>query len=583
MPDPAAGPWCLCAALSTPVVVTDAAYRIVFFNRSAESQWELPGGSAIGGDVWAALRIAPPCGTSPARWLEETVGPGLDLGTPIPCLTAAPDGITREVRLCGLRVLRGGSSYVVLSVGPPPGEAAPVGGDPEWALRDPLTGLYNLHRWRREFARWDARAGTVLLLDLDDLKEINDLYGHQVGDRALATSGRAFADHAPPGALAVRYGGDEFLLVCEESDPGRAASMAERIAHSAADEAQEVGLPLPLRLSYGLARYEAGALQRAVHQADEAMYERKGVLLRGSGAGRIVLTRSGRERVRMPGADPTPQPSRGEEPRFGPDWDLYFRQAFARAVDHAREFVAFVQPDPGMAVVEVGAGSGRITFDGGLAERIGLGGQLLVTDPSVAQIEVARRRAESLGLTWLRFLQAPVEDLPLAAGTVDLVLGSTFLHFTDPAVALRAMARVVRPGGAVAVNAPVRFRWGPAWEEILAPVREERALHGLPMRGFLPERDEVEAAFAGAGLTIERGDIVAGERADCPSAEIALQIVRQATLVRLMLRGVPAERHAPVEDAVETRLRGVFAGGVSPDDVAGWSDTLSLLGRRSAC
>lgn len=59
----------------------------------------------------------------------------------------------------------------------------------------------------------------------------------------------------------------------------------------------------------------------------------------------------------------------------------YFRTCYALALEQAREFVAFVDPEPGSAVVEVGAVSGRVTCHGGLAERIGRQGRLLVTDP----------------------------------------------------------------------------------------------------------------------------------------------------------------------------------------------------------
>jgi len=48
-------------------------------------------------------------------------------------------------------------------------------------------------------------------------------------------------------------------------------------------------------------------------------------------------------------------------------------------------------------------------------------------------LQVARQRAEGLGLTWVRFLVLPVEDMSTASNSVDLVLGSTFVHFTDAA------------------------------------------------------------------------------------------------------------------------------------------------------
>jgi len=151
------------------------------------------------------------------------------------------------------------------------------------------------------------------------------------------------------------------------------------------------------------------------------------------------------------------------------------------------EFVEFVAPQRGAATVEVGAGSGRIAFDGGLADRIGPQGQLLLTDPSPAQLGVARKRAAAIGASWVRFLLAPAEHLPLASNGPDLVLGAVFLHFTDAATALRSMARVARPGGSVALNAGLPATWGPGWQAGFEPIRQALAQRGLPFRDiFLP-------------------------------------------------------------------------------------------------
>jgi len=208
-------------------------------------------------------------------------------------------------------------------------------------------------------------------------------------------------------------------------------------------------------------------------------------------------------------------------------------------------------------VVEVGAGSGRITFDGGLAQSVGPSGQLLVTDPSAAQLQVARRRAQDLGLDWVRFLQAPVEHLPLASGTVDLVLGSTFLHFTDPGVTLKAMARLVRPGRRVAVNAILNFRLGDGWAWAMEAVAEDLRTRGLPF-DFLPSQAAMEAAFTGAGLQIDRVEATQDERFEYPNAEVALGGTRQVGLVRLYLHGAPDDRVRALEQVFEQRMREGF-------------------------
>jgi len=226
----------------------------------------------------------------------------------------------------------------------------------------------------------------------------------------------------------------------------------------------------------------------------------------------------------------------------------------------------------------VAAGSGRITFDGGLAARVGPEGQLLLTDPSAAQIQNARKHAHELGLDWVRLLQAPVEDLPLASGTVDLVLGSTFLHFTDPAVAIKAMARLVRPGGRVAVHAIAETVMGDGWQWALEPVREEPRTRGLSLRELFASQAELEQAFAGASLQL---DAVVESRetlATIPSVEIAIGMLRQAGLVALYLRGVPVERQRAVDALFAGRLRERFGeSGMDWSWGSGWS---SLAGHK---
>jgi SAM-dependent methyltransferase len=244
---------------------------------------------------------------------------------------------------------------------------------------------------------------------------------------------------------------------------------------------------------------------------------------------------------------------------FRPEFEEYLRAQYARAVAQAKEFVDFVDPEPGAAVLEVGAGSGRITFDGGLAQRVGPTGQVLLTDPNVAQLHAALRRAAALGLSWVRALRAPAEELPLATGTADLVLGAFFLHFTDRQRALAEMARVVRPGGRVALSTALQHPWPAAWWEVLGPVREELLGRGLALHPYLPSAPELLGQLERSGLVVERQTTVGPEVMECPSADLAIVYARQMSLVRLLLRQVPAARHGPVGEAVEQRLRDVFA------------------------
>ena len=538
--------------LPVPVCLVDGECRLVDMNRSALSFWRVEPGDVLGQPAIPTLGIVPPDGEGDA-W-RRISPPGAH--PRLPCRIATPDGQVRQVSVL----------YTPLNGTTPPlgalfiiegSMAAVLSGVPDWAFRDPVTGLGNRHLWEREAAAWSSRSGCVVFLDLDDLKEVNDLHGHVAGDRLLAATGQALVSIVPSGALTVRYGGDEFVAVLP--DPGEAAAEAwareavRRVAAASAD------LPIVPRLSHGVAVFGPGGLQRAVQRADDVLYERKGVLLSAASGGRLILTREGRAAVRGPGDDRVQRRPGAFSTGFGPEFEDYLRAQYARAMEQAQEFVAFVDPEPGSAVVEVGAGSGRITFDGGLADRIGLRGQLLVTDPSSAQLLEARKHAEERGLDWVRFVKAPAEELPLASDTADLALGALFLQFTDPTSALREVARVVRRGGVVAISAGIAFPWPPVWFDILAPVREELDRHGLPLRHFFTTEDDLRAHVRGTGLNIERCRVVGPEDLDFPHVETALAFWRQNGLVRLLLRGVPAEHIQTAQQAFESRLREVFA------------------------
>lgn len=543
--------------LPVPVCLVDGDGRLRAVNRAARRMWAgLDAEDLLGHPAMPALGIVPSGGSADAWTLLSAPGTLQQLD----CRISTPDGQVRQVSLI----------YAPLEVGDPAlaalffvdgDDAAALAGVPDWALQDPVTGLGNRHRWEREGAAWSERSGCVAFFDLDDLKEVNDLHGHVAGDRMLAAVGSALASRIPPDALAVRYGGDEFVVLLPWGELAAVEEWAAEAVRHVAAAASSVHLPLVPRLSHGVAAFGPGELRAAVQQADDALYERKGVLLRAGGGGRIILTREGRSLMR------SGETARGEPPPgsfgagFGSEFDGYFRAAFARSRLQAEHFIDFVAPREGDAVVEVGAGAGRITLDGGLARRVGPSGQVLATDPSSAQLEQARQRAGAEGLEWVRFLRAAAEELPVASATADLVLGSTFLHFTDPPRALREMARVIRPGGRLALQQPLNFPWTDLWGWVLEPLRTEAERHGVPLRHLMPDEEELRAHLAGTGLTLEAWREGGPDHMDLPGAEVAVVFWRQATLVAVLLRGVPAERQRAAQEAFEARIRQAFARG----------------------
>ena len=533
------------------VCLVDGECRILDLNPEAEVFWGLDAESVQGQPAMEALGIVPSSGGTDA-WTRLS-GPGAR--PRIDCRITTPDGTVQPAVVIYIPLNRAAArigALIVLNTN----MADAVSDMLEWAFQDPVTGLGNRHLWEREAKTWAARSGCVVFLDMDDLKEVNDLYGHVVGDRLLAAVGKALAEIAPPDALTVRYGGDEFVVLLPEPAPGAAESWAqEAVRHVGAVSAD---VPMIPRLSHGVASFRPGGLREAVQRADDVLYERKGVLLPAPSGGRIILTREGRSGLRGPGDDRA-QPRPGVfGASFGPEFEAYFHAQYARAADQAGEFVAFVEPEPGAAVVEVGAGSGRISFDGGLANRIGSSGQLLLTDPSGSQLLVARKHAEEQGLDWVRFLRAPAEELPLASDTADLVVGAIFLHFTDPARAIREMKRVVRPGGRLAICAGREFDWPRLLLEALGPVRRELAAAGLPFRHHFLKPGDLVGLVDSAGLQVQRVSETGPDAWESPSAEIAVMGWRQLGLVPLLLRGIPQGRIAALQAEFENKLRADF-------------------------
>jgi diguanylate cyclase (GGDEF)-like protein/PAS domain S-box-containing protein len=157
------------------------------------------------------------------------------------------------------------------------------------ALHDTLTHLPNraLFLDRLEIAlRRGERDGSpvsVLFLDVDHFKAINDARGHEVGDGVLMAMAKRLAALVRPGDTAARFGGDEFTILCEGADANEARLVAERIA-----EASEAPITLPnhsdvhLRASIGIATAVSSAMtaDMLLRDADMAMYAAKGTDVR---------------------------------------------------------------------------------------------------------------------------------------------------------------------------------------------------------------------------------------------------------------------------------------------------------------
>jgi two-component system, cell cycle response regulator len=154
------------------------------------------------------------------------------------------------------------------------------------SISDGLTGLFN-HRHLHEIladeyerSRRTEKPMSVVMLDLDRFKEVNDTYGHQAGDRVLEELAAILRECAREIDKLGRYGGEEFMAILPDSDPEAGAVFAERVRELVENQQFDIQADEPLRMtiSAGVASYPAHGAdspRRLVHQADLALYSAK--------------------------------------------------------------------------------------------------------------------------------------------------------------------------------------------------------------------------------------------------------------------------------------------------------------------
>jgi diguanylate cyclase (GGDEF)-like protein len=162
-------------------------------------------------------------------------------------------------------------------------------------LEDPMTCVGNRRLWERSLAAEVDRAVharmplSVLMIDLDHFKSINDAHGHSCGDRALSLVARVLRETCRSRDVAVRLGGDEFAVLLPRTRLLEARVVAERVRSEIARQRGELGAPLSslLTVSVGVADLEGVAepTPRALFEsADRALY-----LAKSAGRDRIEV------------------------------------------------------------------------------------------------------------------------------------------------------------------------------------------------------------------------------------------------------------------------------------------------------
>ena len=145
------------------------------------------------------------------------------------------------------------------------------------AHTDPLTGLMNRRSLEVEvhaLAEHDLPY-TVAFGDLDHFKQLNDVYGHDAGDRALRLFARVLRDSVRPNDILARYGGEEFVIVIPECSVAETVSVVDRLREKLA-AAQHGGTVPPFTVSFGVASAPLGTpFDETLTLADRALLDAK--------------------------------------------------------------------------------------------------------------------------------------------------------------------------------------------------------------------------------------------------------------------------------------------------------------------
>ncbi|MDL0432288.1 diguanylate cyclase [Marinobacter sp. TBZ242] len=150
------------------------------------------------------------------------------------------------------------------------------------ALTDELTGIANRRQMRthgeEEVRRSDRSQHpfSVLLLDIDHFKRINDLYGHDIGDRCLQAFARATDSVLRSVDLFGRWGGEEFIIIVPDSEHVDLLALSEKLL----DHVRNLAVPvednqISMTVSIGIAQWHGTSFDRMISEADDALYEAK--------------------------------------------------------------------------------------------------------------------------------------------------------------------------------------------------------------------------------------------------------------------------------------------------------------------
>lgn len=154
------------------------------------------------------------------------------------------------------------------------------------AEHDPLTGLYNRHFLETVSAKLFKPGLSVLLLDIDHFKKVNDTYGHSIGDVVLKQVASAIQENLRKSDIAIRYGGEEYLMLLPNTDIEAAITVAEKLRkHIEKINFPYNNLEFNISVSIGTASYKENDdnIENIIRRSDVNLYRAK-----NSGRNRVV-------------------------------------------------------------------------------------------------------------------------------------------------------------------------------------------------------------------------------------------------------------------------------------------------------
>lgn len=263
--------------------IVDSQRRIAIWNPGAGRLFNLPPGQALG-KAWRRHLVCPGVtGKDPLDLAFETGQPQCHR-----MLITLPEGARRDVDAQSVPIQDQdgkviGVAELVCDVEDSKQNRGQFRSLKMAATRDALTGVFNRGELENKLAElhagWEAAPGapySVMFLDLDHFKQINDRLSHAVGDRVLIEVARLIQDELYSGEIVGRYGGEEFVIVCPETTLETAIERAERLRRAIMNTRMADRDDLRVTASLGVTQVDVGdSVEAVVHRADQALYAAK--------------------------------------------------------------------------------------------------------------------------------------------------------------------------------------------------------------------------------------------------------------------------------------------------------------------